>query len=301
MRTCPNPACPDRVDLGVVGHYVDSADVCARCGVQLVPEVESVEPDERAGPIESKDEVTAEIDPEPETVSVLRTTDASRIVFVKLLFDAEGLGYSVRNDPAPDILVAFGHGTAPTEFLVREEDAERATALLSEDYQLDEDAGRVVVDAARPATVDAPRPSDVRPGYRLGWLFVGLEGWNAIQLGRNLPNGGPLLDVAVFGALSSVILAVAAAWRSAWAWHVLLVTLLARMGSHVYVTARYVQLFGAPPAWALPLFVLLWSTDVLWFVYVYRRRSMFGAERRWHWAERLAPWAIARVERDGHG
>jgi len=63
-------------------------------------------------------------------------------------------------------------------------------------YRLDEDAGRVVVDAARPATVDAPRPSDVRPGYRLGWLFVGLEGWNAIQLGRNLPNGDPLLDVA---------------------------------------------------------------------------------------------------------
>src|SRR5258708_18735370 len=81
-------------------------------------------------------------------------------------------------------------------------------------YGLDEDAGRVVVDAARPATVDAPRPSDVRPGYRLGWLFVGLEGWNAIQLGRNLPNGDPLLDVAVFGTLSSVILAVAAAWRS---------------------------------------------------------------------------------------
>jgi len=243
-----NPAWPDRVDLGVVGHYVDSVDVCARCGVQLVPEVERVEPDERAEPIESKDEVTAEIDPEPETVSVLRTTDASRIVLPARRGRRPGGGGRC----------ASGHRRCSST--VRRSAGVQAGVAVRRPRRVERD----------PAW---PESTERRSPARRGSVRHAVE--------RDPGGRGGL------------------ALRRAW--HVLLATLLARMGSHVYVTARYVQLFGAPPVWALPLFVLLWSTDVLWFVYVYRRRSMFGAERRWHWVERLAPWAIAPVERVGHG
>ena len=36
MRTCPNPACPDRVGLGLAGEYVDSVTVCPQCGTPLI-------------------------------------------------------------------------------------------------------------------------------------------------------------------------------------------------------------------------------------------------------------------------
>jgi hypothetical protein len=35
MRTCPNPACSDRVRLGLAGEYVDSVTVCPQCGAPL--------------------------------------------------------------------------------------------------------------------------------------------------------------------------------------------------------------------------------------------------------------------------
>jgi hypothetical protein len=36
MRTCPNPACPDRVRLGLARESVDSVTVCPQCGTRLL-------------------------------------------------------------------------------------------------------------------------------------------------------------------------------------------------------------------------------------------------------------------------
>jgi hypothetical protein len=160
--------------------------------------------------------------------------------------------------------------------------------MLSQDYRLDEDVGRLVVAAVRPDSDGASRSSD-RVKYKLGWLFVVLEALSALQLALNLGNGGPLLDVRTLGALSSGVLAVTAARRSAWGWHTLLVGLLTRTGLRFYYAAHYLQVFGPPPPWALLLWILMWPTDMLWFMYFYRRRKRFRAEHRWHWVERLMP------------
>lgn len=36
---CPNPECPDFIDEGVHGEYVDTFSTCPKCGAVLVPEL----------------------------------------------------------------------------------------------------------------------------------------------------------------------------------------------------------------------------------------------------------------------
>lgn len=35
---CPNPECPDFVEDGRPGEYIDSIHVCPKCGAELIPE-----------------------------------------------------------------------------------------------------------------------------------------------------------------------------------------------------------------------------------------------------------------------
>jgi hypothetical protein len=128
---------------------------------------------------------------------------------------------------------------------------------------------------------------DHRRGYGLGRLFVVLEVLTVVTHGSNLAGGDPLVAVQVIGAAWSLALAAAAGARGPWGWHTLLAGLLGRIGFRVYSASAYVAHYGWPPAWAMVVTIALWLTDLLWFAYFYRRRAVFGADRRWPWVERL--------------
>jgi hypothetical protein len=127
MRTCPNPTCPDRVHLGLAGEYVDSVEVCPRCGASLL---EAVPTDRDRAASHAKD---AEL----KMVCVLRTTDEGLAALVKSLFDGDNIRYVVKGEGLQDLLGwgrigGFNYVVGPAEFLVHHDDADRARSLLTE-------------------------------------------------------------------------------------------------------------------------------------------------------------------------
>ena len=123
MRTCPNPACPDRVGLGLAGEYVDSVTVCPQCGTPLIDATPATESPASA---EAR---------EVEMVCVLRTADEGLASLVKSMFDGDGIRYVVRGEGLQDLLGwgrvgGFNYIVGPAEFLVHEDDADRARSLL---------------------------------------------------------------------------------------------------------------------------------------------------------------------------
>lgn len=127
MRTCPNPTCPDRVDLGLVGEYVDSVQVCPRCGVRLV----------QASPIDQEQAVSDARNADLEMVCVFGTGDEGLAALVKSIFDGYNIRYVVKGEGVQDLLGwgrigGFNYAVGPAEFLVHRDDADRARALLTE-------------------------------------------------------------------------------------------------------------------------------------------------------------------------
>jgi hypothetical protein len=128
---------------------------------------------------------------------------------------------------------------------------------------------------------------DHHRGYALARLFIVIEVLTVVTHSSNLAGGDPLVAVQVIGATWSLALAAAAGARQPWGWHTLLAGLLGRIGLRVYAAGSYAAYYGWPPGWSLIVAVPLWLTDLLWFAYFYRRRTMFGAEPRWRWVERF--------------
>jgi Putative prokaryotic signal transducing protein len=125
MRTCPNPACPDRVRLGLAGEYVDFVTVCPQCGTPLIDATPATE--------NPADPETPDAD--IEMVSVLRTADEGLASLVKSMFDGDGIRYVVRGEGLQDLLGwgrvgGFNYIVGPAEFLVHQDDADRARTLL---------------------------------------------------------------------------------------------------------------------------------------------------------------------------
>ena len=127
MKVCPNPTCPDRVHLGVAGEYVDSVDVCPRCGTALVADVE-----------EDRERPAAPAAGDLDLVSVLQTADEGLAALAKSILDADNIAYVVKGEGVQDLLGwgrllgGFNYVVGPVEFLVRQEDVDRARALLAE-------------------------------------------------------------------------------------------------------------------------------------------------------------------------
>ena len=127
MKVCPNPTCPDRVHLGVAGEYVDSVDVCPRCGTALVADVE-----------EDRERPAAPPAGDLDLVSVLQTADEGLAALAKSILDADNIAYVVKGEGVQDLLGwgrllgGFNYVVGPVEFLVRQEDVGRARALLAE-------------------------------------------------------------------------------------------------------------------------------------------------------------------------
>ena len=94
MRTCPNPACPDRVGLGLAGEYVDSVTVCPQCGTPLIDATSAAE--NAASPEAPEAEI--------EMVCVLRTADEGLASLVKSMFDGDGIRCVVRGEGLQDLL-----------------------------------------------------------------------------------------------------------------------------------------------------------------------------------------------------
>ena len=126
MSTCPNPTCPDRVRIGLAGEYVDSVEVCPQCGTPLVPATAA-----------DRDESSETAPGDLELVSVLQTADDGLAALVKSIFDADSIRYFVRGEGVQDLLGwgrivgGFNYVVGPMEFLVRQDDVDRARALLT--------------------------------------------------------------------------------------------------------------------------------------------------------------------------
>ena len=125
MRTCPNPTCPDRVRVGLVGEYIDSVAVCPECGTPLA-----------AGAPADRDDSSETAGGDLELVSVLQTADEGLAALVKSIFDADNIRYFVKGEGVQDLLGwgrigGFNYVVGPVEFLVRQDDADRARALLT--------------------------------------------------------------------------------------------------------------------------------------------------------------------------
>jgi Putative prokaryotic signal transducing protein len=125
MRTCPNPACPDCVRLGLAGEYVDFVTVCPQCGTTLIDATPATE--------NPADPETPDAD--IEMASVLRTADEGLASLVKSMFDGDGIRYVVRGEGLQDLLGwgrvgGFNYIVGPAEFLVHQDDADRARTLL---------------------------------------------------------------------------------------------------------------------------------------------------------------------------
>lgn len=72
-----------------------------------------------------------------ELVSVLQTADEGLAALVKSIFDADNIRYFVKGEGVQDLLGwgrigGFNYVVGPVEFLVRQDDADRARALLTE-------------------------------------------------------------------------------------------------------------------------------------------------------------------------
>ena len=128
--------------------------------------------------------------------------------------------------------------------------------------------------------------TDLRQSYGLGWTYVALSLLRAVWA---------VLLGQVLASLWFLGLAASAVSRAPLGWHVLLAGSLLTLAGSIWFVADFFARFGAPPVWALVGGSVLKLSDALWFGYFYRRRAMFGAERRCRWVERLLP-ALAGPE-----
>ena len=119
--------CPDRVVTGLVGEYVDSVEVCPHCGTRLVAST----PIDRDGP---SDTAVGDL----KLVSVLQTADEGLAALVNSILDGDNIRYVVKGEGVQDLLGwgrivgGFNYVVGSVEFLVRQDDADRARALLTD-------------------------------------------------------------------------------------------------------------------------------------------------------------------------
>src|SRR5262245_36416780 len=89
--------------------------------------------------------------------------------------------------------------------------------------------------------------------------------------------------------LFSVVLSVAALFKRPWGWPVLVWGILAT--PVIVVLIEIAAMPDKPFAFALRAAASA-ALNILWFVYFYRRRAMFGASRRWRWLEHTFPTVV---------
>jgi len=111
----PDPPIGKCVRCGRSIAFNHPGDRCSECDAPFPPEIRRKR---------------APDTPEPSLVSVLRTEDPGLVPLAKSMLDEEGIEHLVRGEGLQDPFDGLGKG--PVEFLVHEEDAERARILLDE-------------------------------------------------------------------------------------------------------------------------------------------------------------------------
>jgi len=123
MRTCENPACPDREALGIAGEYVDSIETCPQCGAPLAEVVEGEPGDDSPSPADG-------------VVLAGCLTGAARTPLAKSLLEDAGIEFYTRNEITQSLFgwgqvgTGFNPVVGPVEFWVPESSLAEAKALL---------------------------------------------------------------------------------------------------------------------------------------------------------------------------
>ncbi len=123
---CSNPECPDLVDGGVRGEYVEGVSVCPRCGAALVDVVAA-----------DSAEALRLVDGDVELVSVFVTADGTESAVIRSLLEASGIPFMM-NGTADRAYLGLGWagvgvaGRGGVSFMVRSEDAAAARELFEQ-------------------------------------------------------------------------------------------------------------------------------------------------------------------------
>jgi len=149
--------------------------------------------------------------------------------------------------------------------------------------------GRVWTPAGFKPPGEAASVVDTRKGeqgYGWGWVAVIVSIANSLRAIAKAPHdAGSLGEALIFAPLIAAM-----ALRQPWGWYVLLAMI--GLSLLLFVAFFVVALSGQEPAAIIMASVIVIPLDLLWFVYYYKRRAMFGAKGRWRWLERTFPSVI---------
>lgn len=156
VKHCPNPDCPIVADGAAASEYSVTVESCADCGARLVA---GPAPPPAPGP------GPAPYDGRLVTIAVSRGQDD--VSYTRHLLEVAGIPSFVQGEQARAML----GGATATRVLVREEDAERATALVDrERTPAGDDGDPFEAPEDRGALVEQPRSM---PAW-WAWILFGL-------------------------------------------------------------------------------------------------------------------------------
>ncbi len=120
---CPNPDCPDLIEGGVRGEYVEGITQCPRCGAALVD----------GPPSDRRDLIAGDVEVE----SIFVTADGTEATVVQSLLEASGIPFMM-DGVADQHYLGLGWagigvvGRGGVSFMVRKKDAATARELLEQ-------------------------------------------------------------------------------------------------------------------------------------------------------------------------
>lgn len=123
---CPNPECPDLIESGVRGEYVEGITHCPTCGTHLV-----------SGSAVDSAEALRLVDGDVDLETVLVTADGTEAVVVRSMLEASGIPFMTDGD-ADQQYLGLGWagvgvvGRGGVSFMVRSEDVAAAKELLEQ-------------------------------------------------------------------------------------------------------------------------------------------------------------------------
>jgi len=123
---CPNPDCPDLIEGGIRGEYVEGITLCPRCGTRLVEGVAA-----------ESAEALRLLDGDVEVESVFVTADGTEAAVIRSMLEASGIHF-IMDGVADQQYLGLGWagigvvGRGGVSFMVRTEDVATVKELLEQ-------------------------------------------------------------------------------------------------------------------------------------------------------------------------
>lgn len=153
MKHCPNPECRGLKKFGFASEYEDIVEVCAECGVALLPGPAPLKQDKdlaaepgwdpalKGNGTGARDGAEAP-DPDLELVVLHITRSEPELLVLQSLLEAADIPYLCRGEQIQDLfgfgrLVAVNPITGPVEVLVAANDLETAQGILADRGETD--------------------------------------------------------------------------------------------------------------------------------------------------------------------